>query len=173
MDFTLSEEQQLIKDSVERFVREEYGLEQRRKLVASDDGFSRDHWAKMAELGWLGVSLPEEYGGFDGGPVATMILMEALGAGCRAVVVPYAGGVETEQTLRAKRLAERTPLDIISEADLTAERLAAGIDRALAAPPLASGVVDMKGAATTVSLIRKWANQASGSSPDGSRMLKH
>ena len=56
-------------------------------MVASDDGFSRDHWAKMAELGWLGVSLPEEYGGFDGGPVETMILMEALGAGL--VVEPF------------------------------------------------------------------------------------
>ena len=87
MDFTLSEEQQLIKDSVERFVRQEYQLEQRRKLVASDDGFSLDHWAKMAELGWLGICLPEEYGGFDGGPVEIMILMDAFGSGL--VVEPF------------------------------------------------------------------------------------
>jgi predicted glycosyltransferase len=100
-----------------------------------------------------GAGLSISQGGYN-------TVMEALAAGCRAVVVPYAGGVETEQTLRAKRLAERTPLEIIAEADLTPERLADAIDRALAAPPLAAGVVDMNGAATTVSLIRKWANEA-------------
>ena len=87
MDFSLSEEQQLLKDSVQRFVREEYQLEARRKLVASDTGYSEDHWAKMAELGWLALSLPEEYGGIGGGPVDTMVLMEELGRGL--VVEPY------------------------------------------------------------------------------------
>ncbi|MFT6583215.1 MAG: acyl-CoA dehydrogenase family protein [Alphaproteobacteria bacterium] len=87
MDFSLSEEEQLLKDSVERFVREEYTLEQRRKLVASDEGFSRENWSKMAELGWLGASFPEAYGGYGGGPVATMIIMEAFGQGL--VVEPF------------------------------------------------------------------------------------
>ncbi len=87
MDFSLSEEQQLIKDSVDRFVREEYELESRRKYMATDDGFSRENWAKMAELGWMGVSLPEEFGGFDGGPVETMIIMESFGTGL--VVEPF------------------------------------------------------------------------------------
>ncbi len=87
MDFSLSEEQQLLKDSVQRFVREEYELEARRKLVASDIGYSEEHWAKMAELGWLALSLPEEYGGIGGGPVDTMVLMEELGRGL--VVEPY------------------------------------------------------------------------------------
>ena len=87
MDFSYSEEQQLIKDSVDRFVREEYELEKRRKLVASELGYSEKNWSKMAELGWLGVSLPEEYGGFGGGPVETMIIMESFGSGL--VVEPY------------------------------------------------------------------------------------
>ena len=87
MDFALSEEQQLLKNSIDRFVDEEYKLESRRKLVASDDGFSRAHWAKMAELGWLGAALPEEYGGIDGGPVETMVIMEGFGTGL--VVEPY------------------------------------------------------------------------------------
>lgn len=87
MDFSLSEEQQLLKDSVDRFVRENYELEQRRKLVASDDGFSREHWKTMAELGWLGVALPEEFGGIEGGAVETMVIAEAIGAGL--VVEPY------------------------------------------------------------------------------------
>ena len=87
MDFTLSEEQQLLKDSVDRFVREEYELNKRRALVATDEGFSRAHWAMMAELGWLGAALPEEYGGIGGGPLEIMVLMEGFGRGL--VLEPY------------------------------------------------------------------------------------
>ncbi len=91
MDFSLSEEQQLLKDSVDRFIREEYELPKRRELVASNDGYSEGNWAKMAELGWLGASLPEEYGGYGGGPVETMVVMEAFGRGL--VVEPYFASV--------------------------------------------------------------------------------
>jgi pimeloyl-CoA dehydrogenase small subunit len=87
MDFSLSEEQQMLKDSVQRFIRDEYELEARRKLVASDVGYSEANWAKMAELGWLALSLPEEYGGIGGGAVDTMVLMEEFGRGL--VVEPY------------------------------------------------------------------------------------
>ena len=91
MDFSLSEEEQLLKDSVERFIREEYTLPQRRDLVASEEGFSRENWAKMAELGWLGASFPEAYGGYGGGAVATMIIMEAFGQGL--VVEPFMASI--------------------------------------------------------------------------------
>ncbi len=87
MDFDLSEEQQLLKDSVDRFVREEYPLDKRQKLAASEDGFSRANWKTMSELGWLGATLPEEYGGIGGGPVEAMVLMEGVGRGL--VVEPY------------------------------------------------------------------------------------
>ena len=91
MDFSLNEEQQLLKDSVDRFVRENYGLADRRKLVASPDGFGRDNWRIMAELGWLGAALPEAYGGTGGGPVETMVIMEGFGRGL--VVEPYFASV--------------------------------------------------------------------------------
>jgi alkylation response protein AidB-like acyl-CoA dehydrogenase len=91
MDFSLNEEQQLLKDSVDRFIRENYDLADRRKLVASADGFSRDHWRVMAELGWLGAALPEDYGGIGGGPVETMVIMEGFGRGL--VVEPYFASV--------------------------------------------------------------------------------
>lgn len=91
MDFSLSEEQQLLKDSVDRFVREAYEFDKRRALAQSADGFSRDNWKQMAELGWLAVSLPEEFGGIGGGPVETMIIMEALGGGL--VLEPYLASV--------------------------------------------------------------------------------
>lgn len=87
MDFSLNEEQQLLKDSVDRFVRDNCELAKRRTIVASDDGFSRKHWATMAELGWLGAALPEEYGGIGGGPIETMVIMEGFGRGL--VVEPY------------------------------------------------------------------------------------
>jgi pimeloyl-CoA dehydrogenase small subunit len=87
MDFALSEEQQLLKDSVERFVREEYEFEKRRKLAKSEEGFSRAHWKRMAELGWLGAGLPEEFGGIGGGAVERMIVMEQIGRGL--VLEPY------------------------------------------------------------------------------------
>jgi len=91
MDFSLSEEQQMLKDSVDRFVRDNYDLSKRRTIVASEEGFSRKHWATMAELGWLGAALPEEYGGIGGGPTETMVIMEGFGRGL--VVEPYLASV--------------------------------------------------------------------------------
>ncbi len=87
MDFSLSEEQKLIKDSVEKFVRKDYDFDSRNKIVASDDGFDREIWRQFGELGWLGVSFPEEVGGFGGGAIETSIIMEAFGYGM--VVEPY------------------------------------------------------------------------------------
>jgi len=91
MDFSLNEEQQLLKDSVDRFIRENYELADRRKLVAAEPGFSPAHWRTMAELGWLGAALPEEYGGIGGGAVETMVIMEGFGRGL--VVEPYLSSV--------------------------------------------------------------------------------
>ena len=87
MNFSLNEEQRLLTDSVERFVRENCSLDQHRALVSSELGYSEQSWRQMADLGWLGVNVPEAYGGIGGGPVETMVLMEAFGAGL--VLEPY------------------------------------------------------------------------------------
>lgn len=87
MDFSLSEEQKLIKDAVEKFVQNDYDFDTRNKIIASEEGFDRKVWQQFGELGWLGVSFPEEAGGFGGGPIETNIMMEALGYGM--VVEPY------------------------------------------------------------------------------------
>ncbi len=81
MDLNYSEIQEMLKDSVERFVRDNYAFEQRRQIVESGEGFSRQHWQTFAELGWLGAALPEDVGGLGGGGVETMVLMEGLGRG--------------------------------------------------------------------------------------------
>ena len=87
MDFDLSDEQRLLKDSVDRLIADRYGFEQRKKYIAEDAGFSCDLWAQYADLGLLGLPFPEEYGGFGGGAVETAIVMEAFGRGL--VVEPY------------------------------------------------------------------------------------
>lgn len=87
MDFDLSDEQRLLQDSVERLIADEYGFEQRKALGKSEAGYSDAMWAKFAELGFLGLPFAEDDGGFGGGPVETMILMEAFGRGL--VLEPY------------------------------------------------------------------------------------
>jgi alkylation response protein AidB-like acyl-CoA dehydrogenase len=91
VDFSLTQEQTLIRDSALRFVADEYGFAARTALAQSTDGFSREHWKTFAELGWLGIGLPEERGGFGGTPVETMLLMEAFGTGL--VLEPFVASV--------------------------------------------------------------------------------
>jgi len=81
VNFDLSEEQQLLKDSVDRFVSDNYDLYTRQKLSKNEAGFSDTYWQTMAELGWLGVIIPEAHGGFGGTQADTMVLMEAFGKG--------------------------------------------------------------------------------------------
>ncbi|MFK7914560.1 MAG: acyl-CoA dehydrogenase family protein [Pseudomonadales bacterium] len=87
MNFDLSDEQQLIADSVDRFVQDNYSLEARIALAKSKTGFSSDHWNAMAELGWMGLPFCEADGGFGGSAVDTMVIMEAFGKGL--VLEPY------------------------------------------------------------------------------------
>ncbi|MFC4271547.1 glycosyl transferase [Sneathiella chungangensis] len=82
-------------------------------------------------------------------------VMETLHARCRAVIVPYAGGLETEQTLRARLLAEKGVLQIADEDGLTPEILAARVDDALNGPP-ARAEIDVNGAAKTIELLKMW-----------------
>ena len=91
MNFDFSEEQTMIKDSVSRFVREEYDFDTRRKIINSDEGMSREFWSMFAELGWLSVPFAEEYGGFGGAVEDIAAVMEEMGKGI--VVEPYASTV--------------------------------------------------------------------------------
>jgi pimeloyl-CoA dehydrogenase small subunit len=79
MDFDLTDEQRLLKESVDRLVGGRYDFEARKRYQQEPDGFSRELWGQYAELGLLGLPFAEEHGGFGGGAVETMIVMEAFG----------------------------------------------------------------------------------------------
>ncbi|MEQ8514216.1 MAG: acyl-CoA dehydrogenase family protein, partial [Chromatocurvus sp.] len=87
MNFDFSEEQVMLRDSVARFIQDDYSFDARRKIAASDAGMSPEHWKTFAELGWLSVPFAEEHGGFGGGPVDVMVMMEEFGKGL--VLEPY------------------------------------------------------------------------------------
>ena len=110
MDFDLTDEQRLLKDSVDRLIADRYQFEQRRKHMAEPDGWSRDIWAQYAELGLLGLPFDETHGGFGGGAVETMIVLEAFGRGL--ILEPYVATVVLGGGLirRAARTAQQSEL---------------------------------------------------------------
>ena len=111
MNFEFSEEQVMIKDSVARFVRDEYDFDTRRKIIESEEGINRDFWAMFAELGWLSIPFAEEYGGFGGSVEDTVAMMEELGKGI--VVEPYVSTVVIFGALLAASTNEALKADSI------------------------------------------------------------
>ncbi len=91
MDFALNEIQAMLADSIEKFIVNDYAFEARQKYAGSELGYSKDVWQTFAELGWTAVPFSEDDGGFDGGPVEMMVVMERLGRGL--VVEPYLANV--------------------------------------------------------------------------------
>ncbi|MGL5165649.1 MAG: pimeloyl-CoA dehydrogenase small subunit [Afipia sp.] len=87
MDFDLSEEQRLLKDSVDGLLADSYDFDQRKKYAKEKGGWSKTVWNKLAEQGLLGLPFPEADGGFGAGAVETAIVMEALGKAL--VLEPY------------------------------------------------------------------------------------
>src|SRR5436189_1362815 len=87
MDFDLTDEQRLLRDSVDRLLADTYTFEKRKGYSAEPEGWSRALWSRYAELGILGLPFAEEHGGFGGGGIETMLVMEAFGR-ARAVE-PY------------------------------------------------------------------------------------
>jgi pimeloyl-CoA dehydrogenase small subunit len=87
MDFDLNDDQRLLQDSVTRLLADRYNFEARKRYLKEPEGWSTELWSQYAELGLLGLPFAEEYGGFGGGPVEVMLVMQALG---RAIALePY------------------------------------------------------------------------------------
>jgi alkylation response protein AidB-like acyl-CoA dehydrogenase len=88
MDFTLSDEQEMLRNGLTKFLSTRYGLERSRTVAKTGAGWQPEIWRAFAdELGILGAALPEEVGGIGGGPVEVMVIAEALGHAL--VVEPY------------------------------------------------------------------------------------
>ena len=87
MDIQWTEDQELLRGTIQRFLKDQYGFDARRKIVAGDEGWSRRHWQDFAELGLCAAPFSEENGGLGGGTLATMIIMREFGR--HLVVEPF------------------------------------------------------------------------------------
>jgi alkylation response protein AidB-like acyl-CoA dehydrogenase len=108
MEFALNEEQSLLQASVRRFVEKSYAFEVQRETAQRHAGFSRDQWKTFAEMGWLGVALSEDVGGYGGSAVEQAIVLEELGRGL--VLEPYLAAAVLTAQLIDRCTARRTLL---------------------------------------------------------------
>jgi alkylation response protein AidB-like acyl-CoA dehydrogenase len=81
MDFSFSDEQQMLLDTTRRFIAERYDFAYRNRVRASDEGWSPETWAQLADLGLLALNIPERDGGIGAGPVGSMLVGHAMGEG--------------------------------------------------------------------------------------------
>ena len=107
MDFDFSEDQEMLRDSVRRWVERGYGFERRRAIVKAG-GFSHEAWKEIADLGILGLQVPEAHGGLGLGAVDAMVVMEELGRGL--VIEPFAAASLVATSLLAAGHAPSAPL---------------------------------------------------------------
>ena len=103
MDFSYTEVQQMLQDQVQKFVQKSYDFDSRNAIVASEKGYSAEHWQLFAELGWLAVPFTEEDGGLGGSAVDLMVIMEEFGKA--NLVEPYVASAVLSGSLVAQ-LAE-------------------------------------------------------------------
>lgn len=100
MDLDLSDDQRMLKESVDRLIADRYGFEQRAAIVATPEGWSREVWASFAEMGLTMLPFAEDVGGLGLGGVETMLVGEAFGRGL--VVEPYLASVVLAGTAIAR-----------------------------------------------------------------------
>jgi len=107
MNFDYNEEQQLLAESIRRFVDKDYHFDARKRIIASQDGYSRDVWATFAEIGLLGLPFAPDFGGFGGSAVEMMSVMEAIGDAL--IVEPYLStvGLGAQFVARAGTAAQK------------------------------------------------------------------
>jgi alkylation response protein AidB-like acyl-CoA dehydrogenase len=120
MNFDRTEEAQQLAASIARFVERDYDFDTRRRIVGSPEGFSREKWKTIAELGLAGLCLPVEHGGFGGGALDAMPVMEAIGEAL--IVEPYVAtvGLGAQLVARGGTAAQKDRiLPAVAAGDLT------------------------------------------------------
>ena len=111
MDFNFTEEQQLLQDTVRRFIDKDYAFEARRKIITTPLGWSENVWRQFANLGLLGIPFAEELGGLNGNGVDSMVVMNIFGRGL--VVEPYLATVVLGGTAIAQGGSDAQKTEII------------------------------------------------------------
>ena len=91
MDLSFTEDQELIQESVEKYIRDNYDSEKRRNIIDNSKGYDEKTWQTFSDLGWLALPFPEKVGGYGGGLVELMILMKNFGRGL--VIEPYMSSI--------------------------------------------------------------------------------
>ena len=87
MNLNYSDEQQMLRDQIEKFCKSDYSFEKREAIIKSENGYDLNLWKMFSELGWLSLPFKEETGGLGYGPVELTILFEEFGK--VLVVEPY------------------------------------------------------------------------------------
>ena len=127
MDIQFTEEQELLRSSVQRLLRDQYDFDARRKIVASEDGFSRKQWEAFAELGLFAAPFSEDVGGLGGGPLSTMIIMQEFGR--HLVVEPFVETVVLAGGLIEHTGSRRADAGLLPDDHCGHEDLGAGLGR--------------------------------------------
>jgi len=91
LDLSFTEDQELIQESVEKYIRDNYDSEKRRNIIDNSKGYDEKTWQTFSDLGWLALPFPEKVGGYGGGLVELMILMKNFGRGL--VIEPYMSSI--------------------------------------------------------------------------------
>lgn len=111
MDFNYSQEQQMLADSLRRYLDSAYGFAERRRIARTASGFSRQHWRALADMGILGLGIPAEWGGFDEGAATQLVVQRELGRAlllepvipsavmCTAILAAFASDVRRQEWL--------------------------------------------------------------------------
>jgi len=148
MNFDYNEEQQLLADSVRRFLQKDYDFEARKKILATKEGWSEEVWSTFAEMGLTGLPLSPDYGGFGGGAVDLMSVMEAFGEAL--VVEPYLPTILAALLIAKSRdeKQKKAILPLVAEGKMRLA-LASG-ERGVIGAPMADKVVLVRG--NTVSI---------------------
>ena len=121
MHFQLTDEQRALSEMVQRFLSQEYGFEARKKIVRSPEGWSREVWARLAEMGLLSLHVPEEQGGMAPAVVETLLTLTALGKAL--VVEPYLSSAVMGTAL-VRELGSAAQKDALLPALAAGERIA-------------------------------------------------
>ncbi|MEM5387490.1 acyl-CoA dehydrogenase [Paraburkholderia phymatum] len=122
MDFNFTDEQQQFADALRRYLDKHYGFEARQAIVRSEAGVSDEHWSAFTELGLTALPVPEANGGFDGGTVDMLVVMQKLG---RALVVePYWSTAVGIEALKLSGTGEGDDAAVLERAALGEIKLA-------------------------------------------------